>query len=55
MPRDNPARGALLAKPRKSAACCARHFVRPVSDGTPYVIFEITKDLHQHGGRALAG
>jgi N-acetyltransferase len=28
-------------------------FERPVSDGTPYVIFEITKDRYQNGGRAL--
>jgi N-acetyltransferase len=30
-------------------------FERPVSDGTPYVIFEITKDRYQNGGRALVG
>jgi hypothetical protein len=30
-------------------------FERPVSDGTPYVIFEITKDSYQNGGRALVG
>jgi N-acetyltransferase len=28
-------------------------FERPVSDGTPYVIFEIAKDRYQNGGRAL--
>ena len=30
-------------------------FERPVPDGTPYVIFEITKDRYQNGGRALVG
>jgi N-acetyltransferase len=28
-------------------------FERPVSDGTRYVIFEITKERYQQGGRAL--
>jgi RimJ/RimL family protein N-acetyltransferase len=28
-------------------------FERPVSDGTPYVIFEITRERYQNGGRAL--
>ena len=28
-------------------------FERPVSDGTRYVIFEITKERYRQGGRAL--
>ena len=30
-------------------------FVRPVSDGAPYVIFEITKDRYQNGGHQAGG
>ena len=28
-------------------------FERPVSDGTPYIVFEITKERYHNGGRAL--
>ncbi len=28
-------------------------FERPVFDGTPYVIFEITRERYRNGGRAL--